>query len=227
MEELQATAHSLARKGRELRVQVMELRGDIVGGDPGSIFGHVLVFGNPGPGCLVRIHSRCLYGDALRSDDCDCGPKLDLAIDMIQAEGHGVLVYLERTGRGAELIEKAMGLGPQIGVDTFTSYRMLGHPIDSRSYGHAAQALSGLGLRSVRLMTNNPDKVAALEEAGFAVVTVPLSTEPRSERARQYMEAKRRFRGHRPPVGGRRWPARAVRGAWGAVRNVRFVGSGL
>ncbi|MFF2550152.1 GTP cyclohydrolase II [Nocardia sp. NPDC058058] len=228
MKELQATAHSLTRKGRELSVRVSELRADPETG-AGELLGHILVFGDPDQECLVRIHSRCLYGDALGSQDCDCGPELDLAMDLIQAEGHGVLVYLEQEGRGSGLIVKAMGLrlGAQIGVDTFTSYRMLGHPIDSRSYGHAAQALSGLGLRSVRLMTNNPDKVAALEEAGFAVVTVPLLTEPRSERARQYMEAKRRFRGHRSMIGGRRWPARAVRGAWGAVRNVRFAGSGL
>lgn len=194
MKELQATAHSLSRKGRELRVRVMELSD-----------GHVLVFGAPVDGCLVRIHSRCLYGDTLQSDDCDCGPELDLAMDMIQSEdGCGVLIYLEQEGRGAGLVVKAMGLrtGEQTGADTFDSYRMLGHPVDSRSYGHAAAALRDFGFRSVRLMTNNPDKVRALRDVGLSVQEVPLPTTPRSERARLYMESKRRIAGRHSQVGG-------------------------
>ncbi|WP_330180853.1 GTP cyclohydrolase II [Nocardia sp. NBC_01503] len=206
-------------------MRVDEVRTELDTG-AGELLGHILVFGDPDEGCLVRIHSRCLYGDALGSQDCDCGAELDMAMDMIQAEGHGVLVYLEQEGRGSGLIVKAMGLrlGAQTGVDTFTSYRMLGHPIDSRSYGHAAQALSGLGLAAVRLMTNNPDKVAALEAAGFEVRTVPLLTEPRSERARLYMESKREVCGHRSSVSAQRWPRRAVRGAWGLVRNAYSAG---
>ncbi|MFJ4653550.1 GTP cyclohydrolase II [Nocardia sp. NPDC088792] len=167
--------------------------------------GHVLVFGAPADGCLVRIHSRCLYGDTLQSDDCDCGPELDMAMDMIQDEGGcGVLIYLEQEGRGAGLVVKAMGLrtGEQTGADTFDSYRMLGHPVDSRSYTHAAAALSKLGFRSVRLMTNNPDKVQALRDVGLIVQEVPLPTKPRSERARLYMESKRRIAGQRSQVHG-------------------------
>ncbi|WP_309231216.1 GTP cyclohydrolase II [Nocardia sp. SYP-A9097] len=204
-------------------MRVSDLRTD---SGVGELLGHILVFGDPGEGCLVRIHSRCLYGDALGSQDCDCGAELDMAMDLIQDEGHGVLIYLEQEGRGSGLVVKAMSLrlGAQIGVDIFTSYRMLGHPIDSRSYGHAAQALSGLGIRSVRLMTNNPDKVAALERAGFIVTTVPLLTEPRSERARLYMESKRVVTGHCPPTGGQGWPVRVVRGAWEIVQNVRIAG---
>ncbi|APA98774.1 3,4-dihydroxy-2-butanone-4-phosphate synthase [Nocardia seriolae] len=189
MKELQATEHSLSRKGREMPVRVMELR-DRPGGVVEQVVGHVLVFGHPGDGCLVRIHSRCLYGDALQSDDCDCGPELELAMDLIQDEnGQGVLIYLEQEGRGEGLVVKAMGLrtGEQTGADTFDAYRILGHPIDSRSYDHAADALTHLGLRSVRLMTNNPDKLRAVQDAGLRVEAVPLATEPRSERAALYM----------------------------------------
>ncbi|MFC9993788.1 GTP cyclohydrolase II RibA [Nocardia sp. NPDC127526] len=204
----------------------MELRTDPAG-STGPVLGHVLVFGNATDDCLVRIHSRCLYGDALQSDDCDCGPELDLAMDMIQAETTGVLIYLEQEGRGSGLIVKAMGLQlvARTGVDTFTSYRLLGHPIDSRSYEHAAAALSRLGLRAVRLLTNNPDKVRALREAGLRVRAVPLQTTPRSERAREYMESKHRVRGHHLPVSQSRLAARAVRAGWQMVRNAGWSGT--
>ncbi|AYF75767.1 GTP cyclohydrolase [Nocardia yunnanensis] len=194
MKELQATAHSLFRKGRELRVRVKDVH------DERGI-GHVLIFGEPVDGCLVRIQSRCLYGDALRSDDCDCGPELDLSMDLIQAEGgQGVLIYLEQEGRGESLEFKAMGLhvGEQTGADTFDAYRMLGHPDDSRTYDHAAEALAGLGLRTVRLMTNNPDKVLAVQSAGLVVEQVALATTPRSERAARYMAAKAKRRSAYP-----------------------------
>ncbi|MEV0466800.1 GTP cyclohydrolase II RibA [Nocardia tengchongensis] len=190
MKELQATAHSLFRNGRELRVRVTEVRDE-------TGIGHMLIFGEPVDGCLVRIHSRCLYGDVLASQDCDCGPELALAMDLIQQEGgQGVLFYLEQEGRGEGLEVKAMGLhiGEETGVDTFDAYRALGHPDDRRTYDHAAFALAALGLRSVRLMTNNPDKVAAVERAGLAVTAVPLVTEPQNERAAQYMEAKAKRR---------------------------------
>ncbi|MFE3187827.1 GTP cyclohydrolase [Nocardia sp. NPDC059240] len=190
MKELQATAHSLFRKGRELRMWVKELRDE-------TGVGHMLVFGEPSDGCLVRIHSRCLYGDAIGSDDCDCGPELALAMDMIQDEGgQGVMIYLEQEGRGEGLEFKAMGLhvGEQTGADTFDAYRILGHPEDSRTYDHAAAALADLGLRSIRLMTNNGDKVRAVENAGLVVKAVPLETEPRSERAARYMAAKAKRR---------------------------------
>ncbi|MBF6170645.1 GTP cyclohydrolase II [Nocardia blacklockiae] len=158
----------------------------------------MLLFGAVADGCLVRIHSRCLYGDALGSDDCDCGPELEMAMDLIQAEGAGVLVYLEQEGRGSGLIAKARGLGysERHGVDTFTSYRDLDYPADRRSYAPVAAALHALGLRSVRLLTNNPEKMSAVREAGIAVDPVQLVTTPRSERARAYMQSKREFRGH-------------------------------
>src|SRR5690606_37209445 len=92
--------HQFSRNGTQLRVQVREL-------DSGADGGHLLVFGELGERPLVRVHSRCLYGDALGSDDCDCGPELALSMDLIQAEGGGVLVYLEQEGRGAGLVWKA------------------------------------------------------------------------------------------------------------------------
>ncbi|GAB2659865.1 GTP cyclohydrolase II RibA [Nocardia goodfellowii] len=197
---LAETAHTLTRKGRDLQVRVQELPAECDGG-------YLLVFGEPGAGCLVRVHSRCLYGDALRSDDCDCGPELDMAMDMIQDEGSGVLVYLEQEGRGVGLIAKARGLRRTelSGEDTFTSYHSLGYPEDARCYKLAARALADLlsgafGVDSVRLLTNNPDKVQALESAGLAVRPVPLGTQARSERARKYLEAKRRHRRHWIPL---------------------------
>ncbi|MEC3956330.1 GTP cyclohydrolase [Nocardia sp. CDC153] len=190
MKELQATAHSLFRKGRELRVRVKEIRDE-------TGVGHLLIFGEPTDGCLVRIHSRCLYGDTLGSDDCDCGPEFQLALDMIQDEGgQGVVIYLEQEGRGLGLEVKARGLhvGERTGADTFDAYRLLGHPEDSRTYEHAAVALAKLGLRSVRLMTNNPDKVQAVENAGLRVRAISLHTTPRSVRAARYMAAKAKRR---------------------------------
>ncbi|MEV0296444.1 GTP cyclohydrolase II RibA [Nocardia sp. NPDC050710] len=169
---------------------------------PGAVDGgHALVFGDVGDGCLVRIHSRCLYGDALQSEDCDCGPELELSMDMIQNAGCGVLVYLEQEGRGAGLINKARGLrtSEEFDVDTFDSYELLGLNADTRCYGLAAEALLCLGLRSVTLLTNNPDKVRAVRDKGIAVSVAPLATRPRSERARQYLDAKRRRRGHTIP----------------------------
>lgn len=185
MTALDQTAHPLTRKGRELTVRVMELDG-----------GQTLVFGNPSNDCLVRIHSRCLYGDVLGSEDCDCGPELEQATDLIQGEGAGVLVYLEQEGRGAGLINKARGLqiSEREGTDTFASYASLGLDADSRCFKLAAEALAGLGMGSVRLLTANPDKAKALREAGIEVTVVSLRTEPRSERARAYQEAKRRRR---------------------------------
>lgn len=161
--ESQAEAmHPWTRHGHELRVWVQELP---------DASGHVLVFGDIADHCFVRIHSRCLYGESLRSDDCDCGAELDEAMDMIHAAGSGVLIYLEQ-GRG-ELIAKARGLhtGERLGVDTFAS---------SRSFRAAAQSLLELELHSVRLLTNNPDKVQTLREAGIAVSMEPLHTGARS-----------------------------------------------
>lgn len=196
------TAHRLTRKGAELTVRVRELPADRDGGA-------VLVFGEIGQDCLVRIHSRCLYGDALQSDDCDCGPELERSMDLIQAEGRGVLVYLDQEGRGAGLVAKARGLreAERTGADTFTAYTRLGYPEDARSFRLAAAAIAELGLRRVRLLTNNPDKAAALTDLGVAVTVVPLTTRPRSARARKYLQDKRARRRHWLPELSAPWAA--------------------
>ncbi|BDT91692.1 GTP cyclohydrolase [Nocardia sputorum] len=194
------TEHRFRRNGQDLRVRVVELRG---GGEQG----HLLLFGAVADGCLVRVHSRCLYGEALRSQDCDCGPELDKALDLIQAAGSGVLVYLEQEGRGAGLIAKALGYreSERSGADTFTSYETLGYPADARTYSATARALAELGLRSVQLLTNNPAKVDALRQEGLQVTAVPLRTRALSERAREYLEAKRTRRKHWIPTDSAPW----------------------
>ncbi|MFE3187828.1 GTP cyclohydrolase II [Nocardia sp. NPDC059240] len=211
------TEHVFTRHGRSIRVRVIPL-------DPDGIPGHALIFGDVGPNCLVRIHSRCLYGDALHSDDCDCGPELDLALDLIQAEGRGVLVYLEQEGRGAGLVGKARGysLSQRERLNTFASYERLGFSADSRTYTAAAKLLLDLGLLSVRLLTNNPDKEAELRAAGVAVRPVRLHIVPRNPWVDQYLRDKREFRGHRLPqsYGARR----VVRTGFSAGFGVIFGG---
>ncbi|MFI7004568.1 GTP cyclohydrolase [Nocardia sp. NPDC050175] len=197
--DLAETRHRLLRKGHDLRVRVIELPAEHDGG-------HMLIFGEPTDGCLVRIHSRCLYGDALQTDDCDCGPALEKAMDSIQAAGSGILIYLEQEGRGAGLVNKARGLRTsQVHqVDTFSSYAKLGLPQDGRRYEQAVTALQRLGLSSIRLMTNNPDKVRAVQAAGIKVTVRLLHTRPRSVRADAYLEAKRLVGHTLPKNGGRR-----------------------
>ncbi|MBL1076945.1 GTP cyclohydrolase II [Nocardia sp. 2] len=186
------TTHVFTRRRRDIRLSVVEV---------GNNQGHALVFGDIGNDCLVRVHSRCLYGDALRSDDCDCGPELDASLDMIQAAGRGVLLYLEQEGRGAGLVGKARGyrVSQLEHLDTFSSYRKLGFSPDSRTYGEAARTLSALGLTSIRLLTNNPDKVGALESEGLRVQSVPLHILPPNRSVERYLAAKRQQRGHSLP----------------------------
>lgn len=191
-ELLAHTEHSLTRKGAEMRVRVLAL--------PGHDGGHALIVGeverHPNP--LVRIHSGCLYGDALQSADCDCGPELDRAMDEIQREGVGVLIYLEQEGRGAGLTIKARSLriSEQTGDDTFATYRKLVSQADLRNYDLAAECLRGLGLTSVRLLTNNPAKVRALEVAGMEVRVLPIPSMPRTAREYRYLADKRSKGGH-------------------------------
>ncbi|MGW0182471.1 GTP cyclohydrolase II RibA [Nocardia sp. NPDC003345] len=189
------TGHRFTRNGQDTPVRIQAVDGD-------PALGHLLIFGEPGDNCLVRIHSRCLYGEALGSEDCDCGPELRKSLDLIQAEGAGILVYLEQEGRGAGLIAKALGYreAERSGADTFTAYTTLGYPADGRAYDHAARSLARLGLGKVRLLTNNPDKVQALVDEKLDVTPEPLYTSPLSARAAAYLDAKRRHRGHWIPV---------------------------
>ncbi|WP_405164061.1 GTP cyclohydrolase II [Nocardia sp. NBC_01499] len=189
------TVHWLNRKGGTLKVQVAELPG-------GQEYGHVLVFGDIKEGCLVRIHSRCFYGEVLRSDDCDCGAEIDKTMDMIQEAGAGVLIYMEQEGRGAGLVNKARGYNVQerTGADTFDSYKSLGLAPDGRDYLLAITSLLQLNLESLRVLTNNPDKVSGLKYVGLDISVEPLLVPPCNERVRKYMESKRIKRNHWIPA---------------------------
>lgn len=157
-----------------------------------------LLIGEPnGAPPLVRLHSECLTGDVLGSLKCDCGPQLHAAIRAIQANGWGVLLYLRQEGRGIGLVNKlrAYHLQDQ-GFDTVDANTRLGFAIDARDFGVAARMLHLLGQRTVRLLTNNPAKVAGLEAAGITVAErVPhaLPANPHNER---YLATKRDRTGH-------------------------------
>jgi 3,4-dihydroxy 2-butanone 4-phosphate synthase/GTP cyclohydrolase II len=149
---------------------------------------------------LVRLHSECLTGDALGSQRCDCGAQLAEAQQLIAAEGRGVILYLRQEGRGIGLLNKLRAYALQDGgLDTVEANHQLGFPADVRDYGMAAQILRDLGLSRVRLLTNNPDKVAGLERNGVAVVErVPLVILP-TEINSHYLATKREKLGHLLP----------------------------
>jgi len=157
-----------------------------------------LLIGTPdGQPPLVRLHSECLTGDVLGSLKCDCGPQLDAAIAAITASGWGILLYLRQEGRGIGLINKlrAYALQDQ-GFDTVDANTRLGFAVDSRNFAVAARMLALLGQDAVRLLTNNPEKVAQLEAAGITVTErVPhiLPANPYNER---YLATKRDRTGH-------------------------------
>jgi 3,4-dihydroxy 2-butanone 4-phosphate synthase / GTP cyclohydrolase II len=158
-----------------------------------------LSMGDVGDGTpvLVRMHSECLTGDALTSMRCDCGYQRDAALERIAAEGRGVLVYLRQEGRGIGLLNKIRAYALQDeGADTVEANERLDFPADLRDYGIGAQMLHHLGVRQMRLMTNNPRKIAALGGFGLQVVErVPLHVgrNPHNER---YLDTKRTKMGH-------------------------------
>ena len=146
-------------------------------------------------------HSECLTGDVLGSRRCDCGPQLDEALDLIVAEGRGVVVYLRgHEGRGIGLVAKLQAYQLQDGGrDTVDANLELGLPADARHYGAATQVLRDLGVTTVRLLTNNPDKVKNLEEYGVRVAErVPLTIRPNDHNL-QYLLTKRDRMGHQLP----------------------------
>ncbi|MFI2283536.1 bifunctional 3,4-dihydroxy-2-butanone-4-phosphate synthase/GTP cyclohydrolase II [Nocardia beijingensis] len=153
-----------------------------------------LVFGAPGErDVLTRVHSECLTGDAFGSLRCDCGEQLDAALRAVATEGSGVVVYLRgQEGRGIGLLNKLRAYGLQDeGADTVDANLRLGLPVDARHYGAAARILDDLGVRSVRLLSNNPAKQAGLTEYGIAVERrIPLQTSPTEHNVR-YLRAKR------------------------------------
>ncbi|MEO1003677.1 MAG: bifunctional 3,4-dihydroxy-2-butanone-4-phosphate synthase/GTP cyclohydrolase II [Cyanobacteria bacterium J06638_7] len=146
---------------------------------------------------LVRVHSECLTGDAFGSLRCDCRPQLEAALRMIEAAGEGVVVYLRQEGRGIGLINKLKAYSLQdTGLDTVEANERLGFPADLRNYGVGAQILSDLGVQRLRLITNNPRKIAGLGGYGLQVVDrVPLVMDPGTHNA-AYLAAKRSKLGH-------------------------------
>ncbi|MFE9094476.1 bifunctional 3,4-dihydroxy-2-butanone-4-phosphate synthase/GTP cyclohydrolase II [Streptomyces sp. NPDC007264] len=162
-----------------------------------------LVHGEIGDGedIVVRIHSECLTGDVLHSLRCDCGPQLEASLRRIQTEGRGVVVYLRgHEGRGIGLLSKLRAYELQErGRDTLDANLELGLPADARDYGAGAQILEDLGVRSVRLMTNNPDKTAALHRHGLRVTAREPMPVQAGEHNLQYLRTKRDRMGHDLP----------------------------
>ena len=159
-----------------------------------------LVKGDLGAGddVLVRVHSRCLTGDVFHSARCDCGPQLDAAMERIAAEGRGVLLYLNQEGRGIGLANKirAYELQDQ-GCDTVEANVRLGFKPDQRDYGIGVQILKNLGVRSMRLLSNNPRKLVGLEGYELSVVEwIPLEI-PASDGTRRYLKTKKDKLGHK------------------------------
>lgn len=146
---------------------------------------------------LVRIHSQCLTGDVFGSIKCDCGPQLNKAMEMIEQEGRGAIVYQQQEGRGIGIINKIRAYALQDeGADTVEANEKLGFAVDARDYRQCAEILFDLGLCQVKVISNNPDKLIALEEAGLRVVArIPIETETQ-EPAAHYLKTKKEKLGH-------------------------------
>lgn len=146
---------------------------------------------------LVRIHSQCLTGDVFGSLRCDCRQQLELALSLIADQGAGILIYEQQEGRGIGLMPKLQAYELQdSGLDTVEANERLGFKADHREFALPAEILKALGVGSVRLLSNNPDKVSALENAGIKVVErVPCEVAP-SAHAEEYLRVKKEKLGH-------------------------------
>jgi 3,4-dihydroxy 2-butanone 4-phosphate synthase/GTP cyclohydrolase II len=157
-----------------------------------------LVKGDPSrSGSLVRVHSECLTGDVFGSKRCDCGEQLKAAMRAIGREERGVILYMRQEGRGIGLANKLMAYALQDkGLDTVEANRALGFKDDLRDYGIGAQILADLGVKKIRLLTNNPRKIVGLEGYGLRVVErVPIRVEPVATN-RRYLRTKKEKLGH-------------------------------
>jgi 3,4-dihydroxy 2-butanone 4-phosphate synthase/GTP cyclohydrolase II len=146
---------------------------------------------------LVRVHSSCVTGDIFGSCRCDCGPQLHRALQMVEQAGKGVVLYMQQEGRGIGLMNKLRAYKLQEeGADTVEANLMLGFDMDARDYGVGAQILHDLGVRKMRLLTNNPRKRTGLVGYGLEIVeNVPIEI-PANAHNRRYLETKREKLGH-------------------------------
>ncbi|GBR75881.1 3,4-dihydroxy-2-butanone 4-phosphate synthase [Candidatus Termititenax persephonae] len=150
-----------------------------------------------GEDVLVRVHSECLTGDVFGSQRCDCGPQLEKALCLIEKAGRGVLLYMKQEGRGIGLVNKLKAYKLQEkGRDTVEANEDLGFPADLRDYGIGAQILADLGIRSIRLLTNNPQKIVGLEGYGLKIISrEPIVVEPTAHN-QKYLDTKELKLGH-------------------------------
>ena len=166
---------------KDLKDHVIILKGDI--GD--------------GKDVLTRIHSACLTGDSLGSKRCDCGPQLHHAMRLIEKEGRGIILYHQEEGRGIGLVNKLRAYALQDhGYDTFDANIALGFKADEREYSIPAAMLKKIGVSSVRLMTNNPDKITAIEKHGIVVSERIQHELPVHRQEKFYLETKKKRFGH-------------------------------
>ena len=169
------------------------------GSDDGEVHVALLIGAFGGEPPLARLHSECLTGDVFGSLKCDCGPQLREALRIIGEDGGGVLLYLRQEGRGIGLANKLRAYALQDrGLDTVDANRRLGFADDERDYAHAAAMLRALGISEVRLLTNNPAKVAGLEAAGIGVTERVAHHMPTNPHNADYLSTKRRKSGHLP-----------------------------
>ena len=146
---------------------------------------------------LVRIHSQCLTGDVFGSVKCDCGQQLRTAMKLIAREGHGAIVYQQQEGRGIGIINKIRAYALQDeGADTIEANERLGLAVDLRCYQQCAEILRDLGVTRARLMSNNPEKMQALEEIGLDIVERVSLLIPPTDAARDYLRTKKERMGH-------------------------------
>jgi len=150
---------------------------------------------------LVRMHSECLTGDVFHSQRCDCGQQLQASLRKIEEAGKGVVVYMKQEGRGIGLNNKIRAYQLQErGMDTVEANELLGFPPDLRDYGIGVQVLLDLGIKSMRLMTNNPKKIIGLQGYGLSVSEqVPITVKP-NRHNEGYLKAKREKMGHLIPI---------------------------
>jgi len=152
---------------------------------------------DPDEPILVRVHSECVTGDAFGSLRCDCGEQVELALDQIAAEGNGIFLYMRQEGRGVGLHNKLRAYALQdSGMDTVEANKQIGFPPDLRDYGVGAQILVDLGVKKLKLMTNNPRKIVGVDAFGLEVIDrVPIQVSPNAFN-RRYLETKRDKMGH-------------------------------